>query len=258
VKGIIAADQAVRSARLAFVAGVNLEYHETNTPHDQEVHYVRSQTQRVFWILLGLSVVFSALILLIMPAEKTIGSIIKVVYLHGALSRAGMLGLMAAGAVGLAYLIRPQPALARWTKALALSGWAYWTAHFIVSMPATRFTWGPWIAWGEPRVTMTLQIMLVGLAVIAVSWLVADERFAAAANLLLATAVVVLAARTGVLRHPLDPIGQSPSGLLRWIYLALLVPVVGSMVLVAWRLTQTRKPAPAIASEIQSENREHR
>ena len=237
------------SHRLGFVATLNVEYHGSETPN-REVRFVHSQIRSVFWPLLGLSVALAALILLVMPAEKTIGPVIKIVYLHGALSRAGMLGLIAAGAVGLAYLLKPQPALARWTRALALSGWAYWTAHFIVSMPATRLTWGPWIAWGEPRVTMTLQIIAVGLAVIAVSWLMADERFAAAANLLLAVAVVVLAARTGVLRHPLDPIGQSPSGVLRLIYLSLLVPVVGSMVLAAWWLAQSGKLTPVAAPEM--------
>ena len=34
----------------------------------------------------------AALILLLMPLEKTLGQVIKIVYLHGALSRAGMLG----------------------------------------------------------------------------------------------------------------------------------------------------------------------
>jgi hypothetical protein len=132
---------------------------------------------------------------------------------------------------------------------LALSGWLYWIAHFIVSMPATRLTWGPWIAWGEPRVTMTLQIIAVGLAVITITHFVEDARFAAAANLLLGIAVLLLAARTGVLRHPLDPIGSSPSTVLQLIYLLLLIPVVGSTVLVAWRLAQGRSPAPVAVSE---------
>jgi hypothetical protein len=106
-------------------------------------------------------------------------------------------------------------------------------------MPATRLTWGPWIAWGEPRVTMTLQIIAAGLVVILVTRLLGDARFTAVAVLLLAVAVGVMAARTGVLRHPLDPIGGSPSAALRLVYLLLLIPVVGGMVLVAWRLAAT-------------------
>lgn len=192
--------------------------------------------KRRFWLLIGLCVVLAALILLLMPAEKTIGQVIKIVYLHGALSRAGMIGFIAAGALGLAYLLRPQRVLAQWSQALLVSGWGFWTAHFVVSMPATRFTWGPWVAWGEPRVTMTLQVMTAGLLVILVTWLLKEPRLATAAALLFAVAFTLLAARTGVLRHPLDPIGASPSTLLRLVYLLLLIPVIGSMVLVAWRL----------------------
>ena len=124
-----------------------------------------SLLRRRFWPLLGLCFLLAALILILMPAEKTLGQIIKIVYLHGALSRAGMIGFWAAGIVGIIYLLRPRPALARWTQALLLGGWSYWAAHFLVSMPATRLTWGPWIAWGEPRVTMTLQVLLAGLVV---------------------------------------------------------------------------------------------
>ena len=192
--------------------------------------------RRRFWLLIGLCVVLAGLVLWAMPAEKTIGPVIKIVYLHGALSRAGMLGFILAGLFGLAYLIRPRQALGQWSRALIISGWAFWAANFVVSMPATRLTWGPWVAWAEPRVTMTLQVIAAGLLVILVSGLVKDLRFTAAANLLFAIAFGALAARTGVLRHPLDPIGSSPSALLRLVYLALLVPIVGCMALVAWRL----------------------
>jgi hypothetical protein len=49
--------------------------------------------------------------------------------------------------------------------------------------------------------------------------------------------------RTGVLRHPLDPIGSSPSTLFRLIYLLLLIPAVGSMFVIAWRLAQGKADA---------------
>ena len=190
-----------------------------------------------FWPWLGLCALLSALILGLMPPEKTIGQVIKLVYLHGALSRAGMIGFWAAGLLAAAYLIRPGAARLRWSQALLLSGWSYWTAHFLVSIPATRLTWGPWVAWGEPRVTMTLQLIAAGFIIIAVARLLDHARFTAVANLLLAVAVLFLVERTGVLRHPLDPIGESPSTTLRLIYLLLLMPIVVSMFLIAWRLT---------------------
>ncbi len=194
--------------------------------------------RRCFWPLFGACAALSAVILALMPSEKTIGQVIKIVYLHGALSRAGMIGFWAAAVAGALFLIRPRAAFSNWSQALLLSGWAYWTAHFLVSIPATRLTWGPWVAWGEPRVTMTLQVMAAGLIVSAVSRLLAHACFAAAANLLLGLAVLLLVAQTGVLRHPLDPIGTSPSTTLRLVYLLLLLPIIAGMFLSAWRLTE--------------------
>lgn len=190
---------------------------------------------RRFWQLIALCAVLAATILHIMPLEKTLGQVIKIVYLHGALSRAGMLGMFAAGVAGVLHLLTRRAALARWTTGLLLSGWGFWIAHFIVSMPATRLTWGPWIAWGEPRVTMTLQLAAAGLIVLLVSRMVGDARFTSAAAAALALAVGWMASGTGVIRHPLDPIGTSPSAIFQLIYLLLLIPVVAAMVLVAGR-----------------------
>jgi len=207
---------------------------------------MQSQARRTFWASLGICALSTLGVLALMPAEKTLGQVIKVVYLHGALSRAGMLGFVAAGAAAIVYLVRPSEGLIRWAQALLISGWGFWTAHFLVSMPATRLTWGPWIAWGEPRVTMSLQVIAAGAVVIGIIWLVREPKFTALAIALLALAFLFLAANTGVLRHPLDPIGLSPSARLRLIYLLLLIPVVGSMVLIAWRLAEYRPQTEAI------------
>jgi heme exporter protein C len=208
-----------------------------------------SNPYRRFWPLIALCGAAAVVILLLMPAEKTIGQVIKIVYLHGALSRAGMIGLFTAGVAAALFLVTGRPSASAWARGLLLSGWSFWTANFIVSMPATRLTWGPWIAWGEPRVTMTLQLIAAGLVVIIVTYLVGNDRFSAAATLLLAVTVAVMAVGTGVIRHPLDPIGESPSTSLRLIYLLLLIPVVGAMTLVAWRLADTSSQLTAAPVE---------
>jgi hypothetical protein len=212
---------------------------------------VTSFLRRRFWLVLGLCIALAAVILILMPGEKTLGWVIKVVYLHGALSRAGMVGFWTAGIAGLVYLIRPRPVLARWTVALLLCGWCYWLTHFLASIPATRLTWGPWVAWGEPRVTMTLQVLVAGLVVIVITRLLKDDRFTAAATLLMAVMVAFLVGRTGVLRHPLDPIGSSPSTLFRLVYLLLLIPVIGSMFVIAWRLAQGKADDSASLTAIE-------
>ena len=42
--------------------------------------------RRRFWLVLGLCIAMATLLLILMPGEKTLGWVIKIVYLHGALS----------------------------------------------------------------------------------------------------------------------------------------------------------------------------
>ncbi len=213
-----------------------------------EVLRLKLDIRRLFWPLSALCATLALIVLAVMPAEKTIGQVIKIVYLHGALSRAGMVGLVAAGVAALIFFVTRRPAAGAWVEGLLISGWAFWTAHFIVSMPATRLTWGPWIAWGEPRVTMTLQVIGAGLVIMVVTRLIGSRWFTAAAALLLAVAVAFIAGQTGVIRHPLDPIGGSPSTTLRLVYLLLLIPVIAAMLVVAWRLSSNMaEPLAAVS-----------
>ncbi len=162
------------------------------------------------------------MLLVFSPAERQLGNLIKVIYLHGALARVGLYALMLAGLPALAYLIRPQPALLRWSNAVI----------------PTHATWGMWIAFDEPRTRMSLQIIGVGLLVIVVRRLLDDARFSAVANLLLGAAVLLLNLRTGVLRHPLNPIGESTSSAIQIYYAGILLTCAALTGLLAWWLSQ--------------------
>lgn len=179
-----------------------------------------------------------ALLLILSPAEQQLGNLIKVIYLHGALARVGLYALMLASLPALAYLIRPLPALLRWSNALQVAGMILFIAHFLLSIIPTRATWGVWIAFDEPRTRMSLQIIGVGLLVIVVRHLLDDRRFSAVANLLLGAAVLLLNLRTGVLRHPLNPIGESTSSAIQLYYAGILLTCAALTGLLTWRLAQ--------------------
>lgn len=176
------------------------------------------------------------LLLLLSPAERQLGDLIKIIYLHGALARSGMFGLMASGILGLLYLIRPLPGLLSWSNAIQVAGMALFVLHFLLSMIPTHETWGVWIAFDEPRTAMSLQIMGVGILVIVVRYLLGNARLSALTNLLLGAAVGLLSARTGVLRHPLNPIGESPSASIQLFYVGILATCLALMVLLAWAI----------------------
>jgi hypothetical protein len=172
------------------------------------------------------------------PAEAQLGNLIKVIYLHGALARVGLYALMLAALPALAYLIRPRPALLRWSNAIQVAGMVVFVVHFALSVIPTHATWGVWIAFDEPRTRMTLQIVGVGMLVIVVRHLIDDRRFSAVANLLLGAAVLLLNLRTGVLRHPLNPIGDSTSSAIQLYYAGILLTCAALTGLLAWWLSQ--------------------
>ncbi len=193
--------------------------------------------QRTLALAAGL-VALLALLLILSPAERQLGNLIKVIYVHGALARVGLYALMLAGLLGLAYLIRPTPALLRWSNAVQVAGMIVFIIHFALSVIPTHETWGVWIAFDEPRTRMSLQIIGVGTLVIVVRHLLDDRRFSAVANLLLGAAVLLLNLRTGVLRHPLNPIGESTSSAIQLYYAAILLTCAALTGLLAWWLSQ--------------------
>ena len=87
-------------------------------------------------------------------------------------------------------------------------------------------------------ISRVLGFLRAGLLVIVINTLLHEPLFSAATTALLGIAVGVLIGLAGVLRHPLDPIGQSPSAIFRLVYLLLLIPTIASMFLIAWRLAQ--------------------
>lgn len=189
-------------------------------------------------VLAGALLALLAVLLLLSPAERQLGNLIKVIYLHGALARVGLYALMLAGLLGLIYLIRPRPALLRWSNAVQVAGMIVFVVHFALSVIPTHETWGVWIAFDEPRTRMSLQIIGVGLLVIVVRRLLSDRRFSAIANLLLGGAVLLLNVRTGVLRHPLNPIGESTSSSIQLFYAAILLTCAALTGLLAWWLAR--------------------
>lgn len=193
----------------------------------------------------GLLIVLLAILILLSPAEQQLGNLVKVIYVHGALARTGMAGLMIAGILGLVYLIRPRPGVIRWSNALQVAAMILFVVHFLLSIIPTRATWGVWIAFDEPRTQMSLQIIGVGVIVILVRVLLNDNRLSALANLLLGGAVLLLSMRTGVLRHPLNPIGDSSSGAIQAFYLAIVATCFGLLLVLAWLLTQRKTHAGA-------------
>lgn len=181
-----------------------------------------------------------ALLVWLSPAEQTLGDVVKLIYLHGALARTGLVTFGVAGLLGLATLVLNRPSLAAWCDATGKAALVFWIVYSLSSVVSTYMAWGVLIAWNEPRVVASIQALTAALLIAAINHFVAHPHFTAAANLLLGGLIWWLTQRATVIRHPLNPIGGSDSTTIKGFYAALLLACLLLAVSVAYWFHQRR------------------
>lgn len=188
----------------------------------------RANTNRLLLLLAPLAIL---LLLFLLPPERILGDVIKLVLLHGALVRAALIAFAVAGVLGLFCLVSSNPQWPRWCLAVQVTGMLLWLGNMIASSIATRLTWGEWIAWSEPRVWATIHILWLSVAcLLLVVWL-RDRRFTGITNIVVAALSWGLIRGATLVRHPFDPLGASNSFTYRGMYLAM----VAALLILGWQ-----------------------
>jgi hypothetical protein len=140
------------------------------------------------------------------------------------------------GLLGLALLAWDRPALLAWALAVQETAVLLWIAYALSSMVTTKLAWGQWIAWDEPRVRASINVLWFCIAAwLLVRW-VNNRTFTGLANLAVAIMAWVLIRGASLVRHPFNPIGDSTSSAYGWFFIAIGVTVLLIAVQVArWR-----------------------
>jgi hypothetical protein len=185
--------------------------------------------ERNYWTVSLALVLALGVLLVLSPAEATLGSVVKVVYLHGAMERISTYAYLLAAAGGVLELVTRQAALVRWTQSLSETAIAFWLGQIIISLPAQLLAWGG-LMWDEPRVVGAFWILVLTALVYVVARWIAEPAwlaFAAVAN----GVIVLIVLRGGInLLHPLNPIIASESVSIKLFYFAIVV-VMGALAL---------------------------
>ncbi|MCA9245451.1 MAG: cytochrome c biogenesis protein CcsA [Planctomycetales bacterium] len=100
------------------------------------------------------------LILRVAPAEKTMGEVQRIVYVHVAVATFGMFGMLLAAAAGLALLVRRDQGWDHWGRAAAEVGWLCSTLTLITGSLWAHEAWNTWWTW-EPRLTSSLILWTI-------------------------------------------------------------------------------------------------
>jgi hypothetical protein len=143
------------------------------------------------------------------PEEQSLGSNVRIVYLHGAWVLAAELAFAAAALAGLLALVLRREGLHRWSAALGRTGIVFWLTYLPLSLWAMQANWnGLFLA--EPRFRLALTFAIVGALMQVGLWLVNTSWVTSLANLVFFSALrVVFSTASNVMHPPPSPIFSS-------------------------------------------------
>ncbi len=195
---------------------------------------------------LALAFVFAALwliLLLVTPPERTLGTIIRWVFAHGSLTQAAVYVFLIAAFLAAGYLLGNEK-LYLWMITVGAIAFFLWILGFIVSVIPARMAWGVFVDFNEPRTQMTLRVLAVGAIFLVIVWWVNNPKFSAIAILLFAFILLFLVRSTSLIRHPANPVGDSPSSSLQLVYAGILFSAILASLSAAGYLVERHQQEP--------------
>lgn len=157
----------------------------------------------------SITVIMIALLTLFGPEEKSLGSNVRIVYLHGAWVMAAEVAFFAAALAGLLGLILHKDIFHSWSAALGRTGIVFWLTYLPLSLFAMQANWnGLFLA--EPRFRLAIIFAVTGVLLQLGLWLFNISRLTSFANILyIITLRVVFATAQNIMHPPPSPIFNS-------------------------------------------------
>lgn len=160
-------------------------------------------------VLFFITVLIIAVLALFGPEEGSLGSNVKIVYLHGAWVLAAEVAFAAAALVGLLALILRRERLHHWSAALGRTGIVFWLTYLPLSLWAMEANWnGLFLA--EPRFRLALIFAVTGTLLQVGLWLIDMDWITSLANLIFFVALrLVFSTASNIMHPPPSPIFNS-------------------------------------------------
>jgi hypothetical protein len=157
----------------------------------------------------SIAVILIALLTLFGPQEKSLGSNVRIVYLHGAWVLAAEVFFIASAFAGLLGLLLRRDIFHFWSAALGRTGIVFWLTYLPLSMIAMQTNWnGLFLA--EPRFRIAIIFAVTGVLLQIGLWLFNISWLTSLANILYVIALrVVFATAQNVMHPPPSPIFNS-------------------------------------------------
>lgn len=197
----------------------------------------------ILWFSLTLAGI--AILTFLGPSEKSLGSNVRIVYLHGAWVWTALVVFVCAAAAGAAGLVTRRDDLHRWSLALGRTGLFFWIAYLPLSMWASQLNWNG-LFLTEPRWRIAFVFSIVGLLLQLGVTLIDRPALASAANILFLIALATGLSTADRVMHPASPIFTSGSLRIQFFFIGLvsLTLLAGAQIALVWFRWDNRRVAP--------------
>lgn len=181
---------------------------------------------------LGGLLLVTAILVWLSPNEQTLGSGIKIVYIHVASIWTGLVGFLVLGICGLLLVVTGRRGVRAWTLAWSWMALLWFTIGVGTSMLAAKINWGA-IFWAEPRFQMAWKCLIVVLATHTINLWLDHPRVQGALAIVPSVYVSLSVWMTPLLLHPKQPIHNPEAPMIQWTFrlmfvLGLAAAVVGA------------------------------
>lgn len=157
------------------------------------------------------------------PEEKSLGSNVRLVYLHGAWVLTAEIAFIAAALAGLLGLVLRRDLFHTWSAALGRTGIIFWVTYLPLSLLAMQSNWnGLFLA--EPRFRLAMIFAVTGVLLQAGLWLFNTPWLTSLANILYIIALrVIFASAENIMHPPPSPIFNSGNYVIIGFFVALIL-----------------------------------
>jgi hypothetical protein len=170
-----------------------------------------------------LTLIVIALLAMFGPEERSLGSNVRIVYLHGAWVLAAELAFIAAALAGGLALILKRDVFHAWSAALGRTGIFFWVTYLPLSLWAMQSNWNG-LFLSEPRFRLALIFAVTGVLLQVGLWIINSSTLTSAANILFIIILrVIFSTADNVMHPPPSPIFNSGNFAIIGFFLALIL-----------------------------------
>lgn len=195
-------------------------------------------------ILFIATIILIALLALFGPEEKTLGSNVRIVYLHGAWVLTAEVAFFAAAIAGAIGLITKRVSFHRWSAALGRTGILFWLTYIPLSLWAMESNWNG-LFLSEPRFRLAVIFAVTGILLQVGLWMINLNWLTSLANIIFIVVLrVTFSSASNIMHPPPSPIFNSGNYLIIGFFLVMIIlALVAAYFLTLVFLNLTKEPA---------------